>query len=577
MGPSFSFLKPQRPKFSLAEIRLATNDFSEEIGTGGFGKVYKGFIDNGQTAVAVKRRNAWSLQGQSEFTKEIETLTEIRHRNIVSLIGYCDEKGDMILIYEYVANHSLKHHLNQSMAGGALLTWRQRINILIGAARGLCYLHEHAPNSSVIHRDVKSANILVNENFEAKVADFGLARHVGFDVSHVSTGPRGTDGYEDPHHKSSGGKLTRASDTYAFGVVVLEVLSGRKALDGLVYLSNWDFDREPHEIVDSNVSGNISDRSLKICYDVAKTCLLYEPKQRPKMREVLTQLESALVGLELEVPKEEIMSMTANLSMPCGKSVFRGTLETGQPVAIKRLDTNLPHQEILTKHENVVKLLHYCADDDQYFLVYEFAQQGSLYDILYGGRGVELEPRPALSWAQRIRIGVGAARGLRYLHEKNLMHYMITSYHVSVFDDGTVKITDTHQLTQTYSVVSYEDSGHSAPTESLLIRRKKISIYSFGVVLLELLTGGPPFDPTQRIERPKEIDTLVNRLLRTVFVHEIVDAKLKADYPPRAAERLAEIARSCLQSPSNLRPDMSEVLNSLEELLPEDSKSGIYN
>ncbi|XP_042016403.1 pto-interacting protein 1-like [Salvia splendens] len=202
------------------------------------------------------------------------------------------------------------------------------------------------------------------------------------------------------------------------------------------------------------------------------------------------------------------MSMTANFSMPCGTYVFRGTLKTGPPVAIKRLGTNLPHQEFLTKvstifglkHENVVKLLHYCADNDQHFLVYEFAQQGSLYNILYGGRGIEPEPRPALSWAQRIRIGVGAARGLRYLHEKNLMHYMIASDNVSVFDD-------------------------------------------------------------------------VNRLLRTVSVHEIVDAKLKADYPPRAAERMAEIACSCLQFPSNLSPEMSEVLNSLEELLPLDSQS----
>ncbi|KAL1542014.1 non-specific serine/threonine protein kinase [Salvia divinorum] len=582
MGSSFSFLRPQRPKFSQAEIRLATKNFSEVIGTGGFGRVYKGsiVIDDGRTDVAVKRRHELSLQGQAEFIKEIETLTEIRHRNIVSLIGYCDEKGDMILIYEYVANHSLKHHLNRSREGGASLTWRQRVNILIGAARGLCYLHEHTPNSSIIHRDVKSANILVDEKFEAKVADFGLARHVGFDISQVSTLPRGTDGYEDPHHRSSGGKLTRASDTYAFGVVVLEVLSGRKALDGLVYLSNWDFDREAREIVDSNVSGNISDRSLEICYDVAKTCLRYEPQQRPKMSEVLTRLESALVGLEQEVAKEEILSMTTNFSTPCGRNVFRGTLATGQVVAIKMLDSNLSHQEFLTKvstisglkHENVVKLLHYCVDDDLRALVYEFAPRGSLQDIFNGGRGAE-----SLSWSQRIRIGVGVARGLCYLHQKNLMHYMIISNHVLLSDDGIVKITDTHLFTQSPSVGSYEGSDYGAPTERPLVKRKKTGVYSFGVVLLELLTGSSPFDPTERIEWTKHIPPLVKRLVRKEYVHDIIDAKLKADYSPRAAEKMAEIVHSCLRRSSDPRPEMSEILGSLEELLPQDSESRSYN
>ncbi|KAL0401277.1 UNVERIFIED_CONTAM: Receptor-like protein kinase FERONIA [Sesamum latifolium] len=234
-------------RFSLAEILLATRNFSDAhlIGKGGFGKVYKGLIDNGRQIVAVKRLKSDSRQGAHEFLTEIETLTELRHVNLVSLIGYCNEHGEMILVYEYMPSGTLADHLYKlarNSDSDSSLTWKQRLSICIGAGRGLDYLHT---GNSLIHRDVKTSNILLDENFIAKVSDFGLAKHLtrGKSQTHVSTKVKGTFGYFDPTYFTTG-KLTRKSDTYAFGVVLLEVLSGRAAVDPSVaaneqILTNW--------------------------------------------------------------------------------------------------------------------------------------------------------------------------------------------------------------------------------------------------------------------------------------------------------------------------------------------------
>ncbi|KAG8378695.1 hypothetical protein BUALT_Bualt07G0012000 [Buddleja alternifolia] len=295
-------------RFSLAELQLATRDFSDAhlIGRGEFGKVYKGLIDNGQKtmAVAIKRLKSNSNQGPREFLTEIETLTELRHVNLVSLIGYCIKHREMILVYEYIACGTLADHLYKlarNNENSSSLTWKQRLNICIGAGRGLDYLHT---GHSLIHRDVKPSNILLDENFIAKVSDFGLAKHENISKleSHVSTNVKGTFGYLDPHYFTTR-KLTRKSDTYSFGVVLFEVLCGRPAFDTRVaederILANWAREKinkgKIGEIVASNLRGEISIDSLKAFVGIAEKCLHEEPKKRPTMAQVVLQLEFAL-------------------------------------------------------------------------------------------------------------------------------------------------------------------------------------------------------------------------------------------------------------------------------------------
>ncbi|EFJ36446.1 hypothetical protein SELMODRAFT_78967, partial [Selaginella moellendorffii] len=177
--------------FSIAELKKATNNFisSSEIGSGGYGKVYKGTLSTGEE-VAIKRAQEGSLQGAGEFKNEIELLSRVHHRNLVGLIGFCYESGEQMLVYEYMPNGTIREHLPDRME---MLSWRKRLEIAVGSAKGISYLHELA-NPPIIHRDIKSSNILLDEKFVAKVADFGLSKLVPQTdgKGHVSTQVKGT-------------------------------------------------------------------------------------------------------------------------------------------------------------------------------------------------------------------------------------------------------------------------------------------------------------------------------------------------------------------------------------------------
>ncbi|XP_006348883.1 serine/threonine-protein kinase CDL1 [Solanum tuberosum] len=306
-GNSFSNLKVIAEKgiqvFTFKQLHSATGGFgkSNVIGNGAFGSVYRGVLQDGRK-VAIKLMDQAGKQGEEEFKVEVELLCRLRSPYLLSLIGYCSESSHKLLVYEFMANGGLQEHLYPIKGSNNCcpkLDWKTRLRIALEAAKGLEYLHEHV-NPPIIHRDLKSSNILLDKNFHAKVSDFGLAK-LGSDKAggHVSTRVLGTQGYVAPEYALTG-HLTTKSDVYSYGVVLLELLTGRVPVDmkrspGEGVLVSWALprltDREKVvEIMDPALEGQYSMKEVIQVAAIAAMCVQPEADYRPLMADVVQSL-----------------------------------------------------------------------------------------------------------------------------------------------------------------------------------------------------------------------------------------------------------------------------------------------
>ncbi|XP_065638280.1 putative leucine-rich repeat receptor-like serine/threonine-protein kinase At2g19230 [Quercus suber] len=312
-----SNIKSKNRRYSYSEVVSITNNFKTIIGEGGFGKVYLGKLKD-ETQVAVKLLSTSSNQGYNEFGAEAQLLMIVHHRNLVSLVGYCDEGEKKALIYEFMANGNLHQHL--LVTNTNVLTWNERLYIAVDAAHGLEYLHNGC-KPPIIHRDLKPSKILLNKHMQTKIADFGLSRAFATENdSHVSTCPAGTLGYLDPAFQASG-NFNKKSDVYSFGIILFELITGRTAIvRGPVknsHILDWVnplIERgDVQNIVDPRLEGEFNTSFAWKAIEIAMSCTPSYAIQRPDMSHVLVELKECL-ALEMAYERTQRMAIEGNLT-----------------------------------------------------------------------------------------------------------------------------------------------------------------------------------------------------------------------------------------------------------------------
>ncbi|XP_058744733.1 probable LRR receptor-like serine/threonine-protein kinase At1g06840 [Vicia villosa] len=338
--------------FNYEEMAWATSNFSEsaQIGQGGYGKVYKGNLHDG-TVVAIKRAQEGSLQGEREFLTEIQLLSRLHHRNLVSLIGYCDEDGEQMLVYEYMPNGTLRDHL--AAYSKEPLSFAMRLKIALGSAKGLVYLHTEA-DPPIFHRDVKASNILLDSKNIAKVADFGLSILApvpdieGNLPAHVSTIVKGTPGYLDPEYFLTR-KLTDKSDVYSLGVVFLEIVTGKPPIfhgENIIRQVKLAFESGGIFSIVDNRMGFYTSECVEKLLILALKCCKDNPDERPKMQEVAREVENILSMMPEYHAKKggeyDTSDSGATFSSQASSSVNKNPFVSGDSLGIELVSGDVP-------------------------------------------------------------------------------------------------------------------------------------------------------------------------------------------------------------------------------------------
>ncbi|KAK6915985.1 Protein kinase domain, partial [Dillenia turbinata] len=318
----------QLKRFSLHELRVATDNFSNKniLGWGGFGKFYKGRLADG-SLVAVKRlKEECAKGGELQFQTEVEMISVAVHRNLLRLQGFCMTPTERLLVYPFMANGSVASCLGERLRSQAPLDWQIRRRIALGSARGLAYLHDHC-DPKIIHHDVKAANILLDEEFQAVVGDFGLAKLMDYKDTHANTAVCATIGHIAPEYLSTG-KSSEKTDVFGYGVLLLELITGRRAFDLALLANDEDVtlldwvkgllkDRRLETLVDADLLGNYVEEEVEQLIQLALLCTRTSPMERPRMSEVVRMLEGdGLAERWEEWQQEEITREYSHMHHP---------------------------------------------------------------------------------------------------------------------------------------------------------------------------------------------------------------------------------------------------------------------
>lgn len=327
-------------RFSYQSLIVATNNFSDErkLGEGGFGCVYRGYLTDLDIPIAVKKISRASKQGKKEYLTEVKIISRLRHRNLVQLIGWCHDQGQFLLAYEFMPNGSLDVHLFGKKGS---LVWAVRYKITLGLASALLYLHEEW-EQCVVHRDIKSSNIMLDSSFNVKLGDFGLARLMDHELGPQTTGLAGTFGYLAPEYVTTG-KASKESDIYSFGVVVLEIVSGRRSVDPLLDgksemgLVEWAWDLygsgELLSGVDGRLNMDFETKQVECLMIVGLWCAHPDRSLRPSIRQAIQVLnfEASIPSLPTKMP---VSIYHTPLSMPAvssgGASITCSSIDVGR-------------------------------------------------------------------------------------------------------------------------------------------------------------------------------------------------------------------------------------------------------
>ncbi|KAJ0511973.1 putative protein kinase RLK-Pelle-LRR-I-1 family [Helianthus annuus] len=517
---------------SLEDIKRVTQNFHDDnfIGGGGFGKVYKGNLQDGDgfKTIVAKRLDTRFGQGEQQFFSELQILLDYKHENVIGLVGYCDETDEKVLIYEYLSKGSLDRYLNHTS-----LTWVKRLNICIDVARALDFLHGGVgKQAKVIHRDIKTENILLNNDWKAKLADFGLSLicSINQETDYIIDHACGTKGYVDPLYRQSG-FLTIESDIYSFGVVLFEILCGRSTFEIQKreghYLRDFiekSFKEGKHgEVVFKQIREHIVPKSLITFQEVAYQCLHLEREKRPTTKKVLMQLKKALVFqnmastmnqfAHLQIPLEAVAKATNNFHHDNiiehggvgiaykGRLLWSGRLMEiiARRFDCKHVDGDLEFLAEISalsdlKHKNLVSVIGFCDEIDEKIIVTTYGANGSLGQYLNSLN---------LTWKQRLRICLGVARALSHLHydkgrDYAILHCNINSNTILLDDNWETKLSGfefsiKQSLNYKDQVCPCEHTGTMGCMDPAIEKTggvtQKSDIYSFGVVLFETLCG----------------------------------------------------------------------------------------